>query len=206
PGRGPRFFILAGGGQKNTRPIRRVSCEFVFYRIGAARMSVVAIDALPPLVPLLRLDRECRDRTRLKPSQRNRLPRFFTIPVRAVINPRQGLVDFGNELALAIARSQFDGAIRFRRRAVGQIGMILVFFLKVQQRFLGLLEDVFPPGEQLDAKILALPLVHERLFVRRPIIFGLSQHFPPTPCFFCSWGHTVPPYARQAYIRPSTGG
>src|SRR5262245_28287292 len=61
--------------------------------------------------------------------------------------------------------------------------MILIFFLKMLQCFLGLLEYVLPPREQLGAKIFALALVHERLLVRRPIVFGFGQHFPPTPWF-----------------------
>src|SRR5512143_28919 len=61
--------------------------------------------------------------------------------------------------------------------------MILVFFLEMLQRFLSLLEYVLPPGEQLDAKILALALVHKRLLVGRPIVFGFGQHSHLLPDF-----------------------
>jgi hypothetical protein len=54
--------------------------------------------------------------------------------------------------------------------------MILVFFLEVLQCFLGFLEDVFSPHEQLCAKILALALIHKRLFIGRPIVLGFGQH------------------------------
>ena len=85
-------------------------------------------------------------------------------------------VDLGDQLALAVAGAQLDGAVGFGRRAVGEVGMILVFFLQMLQRFLGFLENIFPPREQLRAEILALALVHERLFIGRPIVLGLGQH------------------------------
>src|SRR4029077_2731720 len=69
--------------------------------------------------------------------------------------------------------------------------MILIFLLEVLQSFLGFLEDILPPDEQFHAKIFALALVHKRLFVGRPVILGFGQHFPPTPCFFCSWALRV---------------
>src|SRR5262249_13158085 len=54
--------------------------------------------------------------------------------------------------------------------------MILIFFLEMLQRFLGLLEDVLPPRGQLRAEVLALTLIHERLFIGRPVVLGFGQH------------------------------
>ena len=70
--------------------------------------------------------------------------------------------------------------------------MILIFFLKVLQRFLGLLENIFSPCEQLSAKIFALPFVHERLLVGRPIVFGFGQH-PTYSLFLLFLGSHRPP-------------
>ena len=61
----------------------------------------------------------------------------------------QRRVDLGDQLALAVARAQLDGAVGLRRGAVGEVGVVLVLVLQMLQRLLGLLEDVLPPGEQL---------------------------------------------------------
>ena len=93
-------------------------------------------------------------------------------------------VDLGDQLALAVAGAQLDRAVGLRGGAVGEVGMILVLVLEMLQRLLGLLEDVLPPVEQLLAEILPLALVHERLFVGRPIVLVLSRlacpFLPPT--------------------------
>ena len=47
--------------------------------------------------------------------------------------------------------------------------MILAFVVQVLEGLFRLLEDVLPPIEQLQPEILPLALVHERLFVARPI-------------------------------------
>src|SRR5262245_63929389 len=54
--------------------------------------------------------------------------------------------------------------------------MILVLGLQVGQCLLGLLQDLLLPVEQLLAKIFALPLVHERLFVGRPVALALVKY------------------------------
>ena len=47
--------------------------------------SVVAIDLLATLVALLRLDRQRRNRTRVEPLQRDRLPGLLAIAVGAFV-------------------------------------------------------------------------------------------------------------------------
>src|SRR5579871_389235 len=139
-------------------------------------MSFVAINALAPLMALLRLDRKRGDRPRLKSLERDRLAGFLAIAVSPVLDPLQSGVDLGNELALAIAGAQLDGAIGLRGSTIGKIGMILAFILQMLQRFFGLLENVLPPIQELLAKIFALAVVHERLFVTRPVflVFGVA--------------------------------
>src|SRR6185295_108300 len=131
------------------------------------RALLVAVDALAPLVTLLRLDRERGDGARLEPLNRDRLAGLLAIAVGAVIEADERRVDLGDQLALAVARTQFDRAVGFRRSAVGEIGMVFVLGLEMRQGLLGLLEDIVLPGEQLDAEILPLALVHERLFIGR---------------------------------------
>src|SRR5262245_29281638 len=156
-------------------------------------------------MPFLRLDRQRGNWACLEPTQRDRLACFFAIPVGAIIDARERFVDFRDQLALAVASAQLYGAIGFGRGTVCEIWMILIFLLKMLQRFLGLLEYVLSPHEQLGAKIIALAFVHERLFVRRPVVFGFGQHSHLLPGF-CSWAPCTAPSERQAYIRPSTGG
>src|SRR5712675_109239 len=95
---------------------------------------LVAIHLFAFLVALLRLDRERRDRARLQPLQRDRLAGLLAIAVGVVLDALQRRVDLGNQLALAVAGAQFDGAVGLGRGAVGEIGMIDVFFLQRLQR------------------------------------------------------------------------
>src|SRR5262245_45189868 len=64
----------------------------------ARNVSVVPIDALAPLVALLRLDRQRRDRTSLQTAQRYRLAGLFAIAVGAVVDARERGVDLGDQL------------------------------------------------------------------------------------------------------------
>src|SRR5689334_1499331 len=79
--------------------------------------------------------------------------------------------------------------------------MILIFFLKVLQRFFGFLEYVLSPGEQLGAKVFALALVHKRLLVGRPIIFRFGQHPTYSLIFFVGRVVPPPPSGRLIYVR-----
>ena len=67
--------------------------------------SVVAIDPLIALMPLLRLERQGGDGTRLEPTQRNRLTGLLAIAIAAIDNPTQRRVDLGNQFALEIGRA-----------------------------------------------------------------------------------------------------
>src|SRR5687768_2398345 len=144
--------------------------------IGAAAPLLVAINLLALLVALLRLDRERCDRARLEPLQRDRLAGFLAIAVGAVVDAADGGVDLGDQLALAVTRAQFDGAVGLRGRAVGEVWMIDVLVLQLDQRRLRLAQYFLFPCEQLGAEIIALTLVHERLLLRGPIGLLLLRH------------------------------
>src|SRR5262245_58430305 len=141
----------------------------------------VAVDALAPLVALLRLDRQRRDRARLETAQRDRLAGLLAEPVGAVVDPLQRVVDLGDQLALAVARAQLDGAIGLRRSTVGEIRMILVLVLQMLKRLARLFQDVLPPCEQLVAEIVPLALIHEWFFVGRPIVLFFHRWHAPQP-------------------------
>src|SRR5690606_4228916 len=140
--------------------------------------SVVAIDPLAPLVCLLRLERQGRDRARSEALHRDRLAGLLEIAVGPVFDPRQRRVDLGDKLALAVTGTQLDRAVGFRGCPVGKIGMVLALLLQVGQRLPAFLEDLFLPQQQLLAKILTLTIVHERLVLVRTIVgFQLNRHF-----------------------------
>ena len=103
-------------------------------------------------MPLLGLDRQGGDRARFETAQRDRFAGFFAIAVAAVVDAGQRLVDLGDQLALAVARAQFDRAVGLGRGPVGEVGMILVLFLQVLQGLLGFLQDVLAPGQQFRRK------------------------------------------------------
>ena len=56
--------------------------------------------------------------------------------------------------------------------------MIDIFFLQGLKRDPRLLENFILPGQQLGAEIIALALVHERLFFGGSIVFQLFQGQP----------------------------
>src|SRR6478609_3664158 len=157
------------------------TCSRPFYSKMTAhggQSLLVAIDLLAFLVALLRLDRERRDRARLQPLQRDRLAGLLAIAIGVVLDTLQRRVDLGDQLALAVAGAQFDGAVGFGGSAVRQIGVIDVLFLQGLQRDSRFAEDLVLPCQQLGAKIIALAVVHERLFFGGPVVLQLFQGQP----------------------------
>src|SRR5262249_59158620 len=78
------------------------------------------------------------------------------------------------------------------------------------QRFLRLLQDLVLPGEQLQAEILPLALVHERLFVRRSVELVLVDYSDAIllrgHCYPMPKTKRTPELAGRAYIEPREGG
>src|SRR5258705_4811067 len=98
-------------------------------RIPGTRHSVVLVDVLTPLVPLLRLDRERSDRTCLQPLERDRLAGLFAIAVGAILDAGERLIDLGDQLALAIAGAQLDRPVGLGGCAISEIRVILILVL-----------------------------------------------------------------------------
>src|SRR5262245_54943844 len=78
------------------------------------------------------------------------------------------------------------------------------------QRFLRLLQDLVLPGEQLQAEILPLALVHERLFVRRSVGLVLIEYSDAIllrgHCYPMPKTKRTPELAGRAYIEPREVG
>ena len=137
--------------------------------IRPAAASLVAIDALAPLVPLLRLDRERGDRARLEPLERDRLAGLLAIAVGAVVETGSA----ASILAISLrwrsrARSSIARSVSEEARSA-RSGWFSFSACRWAKRLLGLLQDVVLPGEQLLAEILPLALIHEWLFVGRSV-------------------------------------
>src|SRR5437660_444556 len=111
-------------------------------RVGSARITLlilwraaiksllVAINLFALFVALLGFHRERRDRAGLEPLQRDRLAGLLAIAVGAVLDALQRGVDLGDQLALAVAGAQLDGAVGFRGGAVGQVRVVDVLLLQ----------------------------------------------------------------------------
>src|SRR5947209_14067383 len=97
------------------------------------RALIVAVGTLHALVPLLRLDRQGRDRPRLKPANADRLVGLLAKAVGAGVDAVQGRVDFGDQFALAVAGTKLDRALGLERSTIGDVGLEQTFFLEISQ-------------------------------------------------------------------------
>src|SRR5665213_1256826 len=150
--------------------------------VNRAPRLLVAIDLLALLVALLRFHRERGDRAGFEPLQRDRFAGLLAIAVGVVVDALQRRVDLGDQLALAVARPQFDRAVGLGGSAIGEIGMVDVLFLQRLQRDARFPQDLVLPCQKLGAKIIALPVVHERLFFGRSVVLQLFQGQPIRAC------------------------
>jgi hypothetical protein len=78
---------------------------------------IVPRDFFLPLVPLLGFDGHRRDRPRLQTPQRDRLARHFAVAIFAIVDPAQGRIDLGNQLALRV-RSSMDQSVSLDARSL----------------------------------------------------------------------------------------
>ena len=63
-----------------------------------------------------------RRRERIEAPQRNRLARHLAIAVFAVLDPADGGIDLGHQLALPVPRAQFQRPVGLLTGAVGDVG------------------------------------------------------------------------------------
>ena len=99
-------------------------------------------------------------------------------------------VDLGDQLALPVAGPELELAFRLGAGAVGEVGVGRGLGLQILDGLAALAQDVLFPGHQLPPEILALPFVHERLIVRRPVaVRQVGRHAR-------SLGGTLPAAAR----------
>src|SRR5215510_5617491 len=132
---------------------------------------LVAINALAPLVALLGLDAQGRDRAGIEPFQADRLAGFLAIAVRAVVEPHERGIDLGDQLALTVAGAKLERTLGLGGGPVGDVGMLRRIVVEVLEGLLGRAQNLFAPVEQLAAEIGPLALAHEGLVLRGAVIF-----------------------------------
>ena len=131
---------------------------------------IVAINLFAPLMAFLRLDGQGGDGPCIQPLERDGLAGLFAKAIRAVFDPAQRRIDLGDQLALAVTGAKFQLAFGLGRGAVGQVGMRHGLGLQILDGLAAFLEDLFFPAIELAAEIFPLPLIHERLGFRRPVV------------------------------------
>src|SRR6266545_2745656 len=87
---------------------------------------LLPVELLLLLPPGLRFDGKRGGRPREQPRYADRLARLLAVAVAALVDASQGLVDFLQELPLAVAGAQLQRVLFLDRRLIGGIGLELV--------------------------------------------------------------------------------
>src|SRR6266571_614142 len=89
-------------------------------------LTLLPVELLLLLAARLRLDRKRCRRPRDQPGDADRLAGLLAVTVAALFDAAQGLVDFLEELPLAVARAKLQRVLFLDRRLVGRIGLQFV--------------------------------------------------------------------------------
>src|SRR6266851_8142123 len=117
--------------------------------------SLLPVELLLLLAARLRLDRKRCRRPRDQPGDADRLAGLLAVAVAALFDAAQGLVDFLEELPLAVARAKLKRVLFLDRRLVGRIGLQLVLpqmlrgEIRLPQQFLLRLEQTLAEEREL---------------------------------------------------------
>src|SRR6476646_5681920 len=124
---------------------------------------------LAPLVTLLGFERQRGNGSRIEALQADRLARLLAEAVGALLDARQGGVDLGDQLALAVAGPELECAVGLGSGPVCEVRVLSGVLDQNVQRLAILTNDLFLPRNQLVAKIDPVTLVHERLVLGRAV-------------------------------------
>src|ERR1700704_5219599 len=145
-----------------------IGCKSTTRRARCATGRLLPVELLLLLAARLRLDGKRRRRPRDQPGDPDRIARLLAVAIAALLDAAQGLVDFLEELPLAVARAKLQRVLFLDRRLVGRIGLQLVLpqMLRGEIRLL----QQFPLR-------LEQPLAEEReLFGAHVLRRGGTQH------------------------------
>src|SRR5215469_1323111 len=129
----------------------------------AVAVVAIAVLAFAPLAPLLRLDAQRRDRTRLQALDADLFAGLEAIAIGAVFDALDRVVDLANELALAVAGAQLQAEFLFLGRAIVGVGEVRGLVLHVRDGAIDFLHEVTLPGVEDAAEVLELLLAHVQL-------------------------------------------
>src|SRR6266700_1187212 len=125
------------------------------FRSRATGPCLLPVELLLLLPPGLRFDGKGGGRAREEPRYADRLARLLAVAVAAVVDAPQGLVEFLQELSLAVAGAQLQRVLFLDRRLIGRIGLELVLAqvlrgeIRVFQQFLLRLEPALAEKREL---------------------------------------------------------
>jgi hypothetical protein len=78
---------------------------------GHPKRSVVAMNPLAALVPLLGLKAQGRNRAGRQPRETDGFPRLLAVAVGTILDPAQGRVDLRDQFPLPVAGAKFKSPI-----------------------------------------------------------------------------------------------
>src|SRR6266700_3944168 len=121
------------------------------FRSRATGPYLLPVELLLLLPPGLRFDGKGGGRPREEPRYADRLARLLAVAVAAVVDAPQGLVDFLQELSLAVAGAQLQRVLFLDRRLIGRIvlAQVLRGEIRVFQQFLLRLEQALAEKREL---------------------------------------------------------
>src|SRR5262245_21519491 len=138
--------------------------------------SVLAKDLLAALVALLRFQRQGGDGPGIEAPQPNGLAGFLAVAVGAFLEARQGGIDLGNQLALAIPRPQLEGPVGFRGGTIGEVGVLRGILVQHLQRLPILPDNLLLPSHQLVAEVGLVPFVHKGFVLGGTVAFRQNNN------------------------------
>src|SRR5690606_16132433 len=116
----------------------------------------------------------------VEPGNADRIAGFLAIAIGAVIDALERRVDLGNQLALPVPRTQFQGAVAFRTGAVGHVRMVLALFLQIFESDAAFAQNFVLPARKLVPEVSPVPRVHERRVVAGPIVRNVNRSHEQT--------------------------
>src|SRR5688572_3534779 len=126
------------------------------------------------------VDRAFGGQARLEAVQADFFAGVDAEAVFAGIQALERAVDLADQLAVAVARAQFQRVLGLARRTFGFIADVAHFVLEVLDRLLGFLDEVTTPAQQALAEVLHLQRAHVFLFRRRLVALrndGATRRF-----------------------------
>src|SRR6187402_2764571 len=133
----------------------------------AVTTGSVAHLLLQVLAALLRVEGQRGDRAGVETLHTDFLVGLFAETVAAFLDPAKGLVDLGDQLAVAVASTQFERVLGLTRSALGLVTHVTDFLAEVVHGLAGFLDELFAPVLELVTEISEVTRTHVLLVTAR---------------------------------------